>query len=131
MARDSSYYKLDNGRLSQTETELCFLCYYTVMNVIALRALREFWMMYPEAENVLRDWNKLARSVDPNHFAALKMTFGSVDIARAKDETVIFIFDLGGNKYRVVTRIDFEYRVLFILFVFTPRNVTYAGVYFI
>ncbi len=94
------------------------------MNVIALRSLREFWMIYPEAESVLRDWNKLARSVDPNHFAALKMTFGSVDIARAKDDTIIFIFDVGGNKYRIVTRIDFEYRVLFILFVFTHTEYT-------
>ncbi len=94
------------------------------MNVIALRSLREFWEVYPEAENVLRDWNKLARSVNPNHFADLKTTFGSVDLARAKDDMVVFIFDVGGNKYRVVARIDFEYRVLFILFVFTHSEYT-------
>lgn len=92
------------------------------MNVIALRTLREFWNMYPEAESVLRDWNKLVRSINPSHFADLKTTFGSVDIARAKDGTIVFIFDVGGNKYRLVTRIDFEYRVMFILYVFSHQD---------
>lgn len=88
------------------------------MNVIALRTLREFWTSYPESETPLRDWNKLARSVNPDNFAELKDTFGSVDFVHTKNETVV-IFDVGGNKYRVITRIDFEYRVLFILFVLT------------
>jgi mRNA interferase HigB len=92
------------------------------VNIIALRTLREFWEVHLEAEEPLRDWNKLARSVNPNNFAELKATFGSVDIARAKDDTLIFIFDLGGNKYRIVTRIDFEYRVLFVLEIFTHKD---------
>lgn len=92
------------------------------MNVIALRTLREFWGVHIEAEELLRDWNKLARSVNPTNYAELKATFGSVDLARAKDDTVIFIFDVGGNNYRVVTRIDFEYHVMFLLEIFTHKD---------
>jgi mRNA interferase HigB len=90
--------------------------------VIAFRTLREFWEVHVEDETALRYWNKLVRSVNPINFAELKATFGSVDLARAKDDTVIFIFDVGGNNYRIFTRIDFEYRVLFILKVLTHRN---------
>jgi mRNA interferase HigB len=89
------------------------------VNVIALRTLRAFWVVYPEAERPLRDWNKLARATDPRHFADLKTTFGGVDTARAKDDTVVFIF---GNKYRLLARIDFEYNVLFILLVLTHKE---------
>jgi mRNA interferase HigB len=102
--------------------DLCFLCYFELMNVIALRTLRAFWEIYPEAESPLRDWNKLARATHPRHFADLKTTFGSVDVARAKDDTVIFIFDVGGNKFRLVARIDFEYNVLFILVVLNHKE---------
>ena len=90
--------------------------------MIALRTLREFWEVYPDAEQTLRDWNKLARSVNPNNFAELKATFGSVDLAKSKDDTLVFIFDVGGNKYRIVTRIDFEYRVMFVLKIFTHKE---------
>jgi mRNA interferase HigB len=102
---------------------LSIYAFYAILlfvNVIALRTLREFWEVH--VEDALRDWNKLARSVNPTNFAELKATFGSVNLARAKDETVIFIFDVGGNNYRIVTRIDFGYRVLFILEVLTHRN---------
>ena len=92
------------------------------MNVIALRTLREFWEVHLEAEEPLRDWNKLARSVNPNNFAELKTTFGSVDLARSEDDTVVFIFDVAGNHYRIVTRIDFEYRVMFVLKIFTHKE---------
>jgi mRNA interferase HigB len=104
---------------------LSFYAFYAILlfvNVIALRTLHEFWEVHVEAEDALRDWNKLARSVNPTNFAELKATFGSVDLARAKDDTVIFIFDVGGNNYRIVTRIDFEYRVLFVLEVLTHQD---------
>jgi mRNA interferase HigB len=35
---------------------------------------------------------------------------------------MVFIFDVGGNKYRIVTRIDFEHRVMFILYVFVHQE---------
>jgi mRNA-degrading endonuclease HigB of HigAB toxin-antitoxin module len=48
-----------------------------------------------------------------------------VDAVRIeKYQVLVFIFDVGGNKYRVVTRLDFEHRIGFILLIFTHDEYT-------
>ena len=89
------------------------------MNVVAYRTVRTFIAAYPESETVMRDWYNALSKLEPQNFAELKALFPSVDAVQQKDGTIAFIFNLGGNKYRVVIRIDFEYKVAFILFVFT------------
>jgi mRNA interferase HigB len=94
------------------------------MNVIAYRTVRAFSEHHPEAEPILRDWYNTFCKLEPDNFAELKAQFPAVDLAHQKIGTTIFIFDVGGNKYRVVTRIDFEYKVSFILYVFTHDEYT-------
>ncbi|MFA6265152.1 MAG: type II toxin-antitoxin system HigB family toxin [Pseudolabrys sp.] len=75
------------------------------MQVLSLKTLREFWTRHPRAETPLRAWYKIvsaARWAKPNE---LKKAFGaSVDFVG--DSRVIF--DIGGNKYRLVTRIAYD-----------------------
>jgi mRNA interferase HigB len=72
------------------------------MQVIARRTLREFWAHYPHAEDPIRAWVAVAAKARWANPAEIKRQFGStVDLVG--DNRVIF--DLGGNKYRLVVHV--------------------------
>ena len=81
------------------------------MQVISRRRLREFWQIYPNAERLLSVWYKIvSRSIwaNPNE---VKGQFGTA-VDSVGDNRAIF--DIGGNKYRLVVRIVYApyYRVM-------------------
>ena len=94
------------------------------MNVIAPRTLRAFSEQYPEAEEPLRDWYNHLRRIEPQNFAELKTHFNSVDAARSKEDLIVFIFDIGGNKYRVVCSINFNSSIAYIKLILTHDEYT-------
>jgi mRNA interferase HigB len=89
------------------------------MQVIARRSLREFWEREPHAEVPLRTWYAI---VDKGAWAGpaeIKAQFGtSVDFVG--DNRVIF--DIGGNKYRLVAHFAYAYQRCLIKFVGTHRE---------
>jgi mRNA interferase HigB len=89
-----------------------------VMRVIAKKALRGFWEKVPEAEAPLAAWHKLASKATWGSFSDLKETFGSADMVKGNK----VIFDVGGNKYRIVALVAFRTKRLFILFVGTHKE---------
>ncbi|CAN5196949.1 type II toxin-antitoxin system HigB family toxin [soil metagenome] len=87
------------------------------MRILSLAALREFWEREHLAEEVLRDFYAKLSKVESQNLAELKMTFPSVDLVGQ-----CYVFNVGGNKYRVITRIHFNRRMVFIRFVLTHRE---------
>jgi mRNA interferase HigB len=88
------------------------------MRIIAKRTLREFWEAHPRnraSKTPLEDWHAQARAADWESPAQLKAQFGDASILR--DNRVVF--NIGGNKYRLVARINYRYRVLYVRFVGT------------
>jgi mRNA interferase HigB len=88
-----------------------------VVRLISNRALREFSATYPQARAPLQGWRRV---VERNHFgnwAALKAVFRTVD--KVGDLTV---FDIGGNKYRLIAYIRFEKQILYVKAVLTHRD---------
>jgi mRNA interferase HigB len=90
------------------------LCHNAIVNVIAPKTLRAFWELHPNAEEPMREWLKLMQKTNFEHFADLKTTFGSADWT-----SPYVIFDVGGNKYRIVVAIHFPTQVAFIKAVLT------------
>ena len=87
------------------------------MNVLAPRTLAAFWAMYPDAEQPLRDWPRQVQRRDYAHFADVKTDFGSADWVAG-----YIVFDIGGNKYRLIVSPDFRLKRLFIKKVLTHRQ---------
>ena len=73
------------------------------MTLIGLPKLTEFWGRHPRARKPLEAWKTLIEKNSFKHFTHLKQTFGTVDYS-APDT----IFDVGGNKYRVVVVVSFQ-----------------------
>ena len=86
------------------------------MQVIAKRTLRRCWERHPRAETSLRAWHAtVSRSqwVGP---ADAKREFGStVDFVGGNR----LIFDIGGNRYRIVVHVSHTYRRVLVKFVGT------------
>lgn len=87
------------------------------MRIVSERKLREFWQQQPEAENAMRQWIKTVRLADWSHFSDVRKTFNHVDIFGACS-----LFDVGGNKYRIIGKIAYGIKVVYIRFVLTHRQ---------
>jgi len=89
------------------------------MRIISRKALRTYWEQHPVAEEVLNDWYRKIKRIDPRNFVELRQTFPSADLYG--DCTV---FNVGGNNYRIIAHIDFEAGLLFIRFVLSHADYT-------
>ncbi|MCH8977904.1 MAG: type II toxin-antitoxin system HigB family toxin [Armatimonadetes bacterium] len=94
------------------------------MHVISRKALRAFWEVaeYMDAEQPLRSWFYEAEHAEWTCFADVKTQYGSADYVG--DGRVVF--NIAGNKYRLVVRFAFEARIAFIRFVGTHEQ--YDGI---
>ena len=76
------------------------------MQAIARRTLKEFWARHPHAEGPIRAWLAIAAKADWASPAEIKRQFGNT-VDFVSDNRVIF--DLGGNKYRLIVHISFAF----------------------
>ncbi|MBO9572690.1 MAG: type II toxin-antitoxin system HigB family toxin [Chitinophagaceae bacterium] len=85
------------------------------MVVISYRTIREFISMFREAEDSLNNWYRIMTKADFHNYNELKSIFGSCDSV-GNDR---YVFNIKGNKYRVISLIQFSIRTVYILFVGT------------
>jgi mRNA interferase HigB len=84
------------------------------MRVITNRRLVEFALLYTDAGTPLQAWRKLMESRSYRGFNDLKTSLGSVDIVGDKH-----VFDIRGNRYRIVCGISYATQLCFIKAVLT------------
>jgi mRNA interferase HigB len=89
------------------------------MQVIALRTLRQFWRKHPQAEGPLRFWYELVTKAEWKGPADVKDLFGTA-VDFVADNRIVF--DIAGNKYRLVVRVSYRFKSLQIKFVGTHRE---------
>jgi mRNA interferase HigB len=86
------------------------------MQVIAKRTLRLFWERHAQAEGPLRSWHAQVTRARWKGPADVKVMFGSM-VDFVADNRVIF--DIGGNKYRLVVHVAYRFKRVLIKFVGT------------
>ena len=89
------------------------------MRVISLKTLKAFWLKHPDAQEPLRLWFKVATAALWPNFMAVRHTFGSADTAKVKSGNTVTIFDIGGNKYRLIAAIHYNTQCVYALRVLT------------
>lgn len=87
------------------------------MKIISNRALRSFATAHPQADVPLQGWRRVIEKNRFTNWAELKAAFNTVD--RVGE---LVVFDIGGNKYRLITYIRFEKQIVYIKAVLTHRN---------
>ena len=79
-----------------------------MFNIIARRTLLAYCKKYPDATTALLEWYYELLKTDFKNFNELKKVYGSASLIG--DDRVIF--NIMGNKYRLLVRMVFEYRVI-------------------
>jgi len=70
-----------------------------------------FARKHPASRKPLQRFVVVVRNAVWPHFPAVRVTFPTADYAPA---TGTLIFNIGGNKYRLIARVDFEEQLLMI-----------------
>jgi len=95
------------------------------VNVISRKKLRQFWESKPERKQhaaAFEMWFKLARRARWHNFQEAKSTFGQTDVATGETGRTATIFDIGGNKYRLIVHVAYAYKRVLIKFVGTHNE---------
>lgn len=88
------------------------------MVVISYGKIREFFEDHANAKDALNNWYRLALKADWANFHEMKGMFNSVDAVGNNR----FVFNIRGNKYRLVALIFFNIRTIYIRFVGTHKG---------
>lgn len=84
------------------------------MHIISMRRLREFWELHPNAERPLRAWFVRVEHVQWRNFAEVRGDFPSADqVGR------LTVFNISGNHFRLIVRIEYEQQKVYIRSVLT------------
>lgn len=85
------------------------------VRIIAKGTLRVFWKRHPNVKGPLEAWHQEVAHADWAAPSAVKAHFRSASVL--PDNRVVF--NLAGNHYRLVVKINYPYRVVYIRFVGT------------
>jgi mRNA interferase HigB len=88
------------------------------MRVIAKSTLRKFWEKNPTAKQPLLSWHKAAQIAKWKNMAEIKEKFRSASIIN----TTRVVFNIGGNKYRLICIVRLDKQVIFVRFIGTHKE---------
>jgi mRNA interferase HigB len=90
------------------------------MHVIKRKTLVEFYQQpgHEDAKGALEAWYYEAKHAQWASPAEIKALYGSASILK-KNRVV---FDIAGNKYRLIVRINYESKTVFVRFIGTHRE---------
>ena len=85
------------------------------MRVIAKKTIKKFWINYSDCEQQLKTWYQEATDSSWKSPADIKRLYPSASILA--DNRVVF--NIKGNTYRIVVRINYDYSIIWIRFIGT------------
>lgn len=87
------------------------------MHVITRKRLNDFATSHPHARSALAQWYSLIRKTRFQNFVHLRQTFPAADIVGK-----FTVFDIGGNKVRLIAAIHYNRGKLYIRHVLTHEE---------
>ena len=92
------------------------------MHVISRKALLDFAKAHPDAAETLDNWYRRVKKATWQNLADVRRDYPHADlVARCT------VFNVGGNKYRLITKIKYEKATVFVRAVLTHRVYSKGG----
>ena len=85
------------------------------MVIVAKKKINEYATQHAQATEALNEWYLKTKNADWSCLADVKNTFNSVDYVGNDN----YVFNIKGNQYRLIARIIFTVRTVFIRFIGT------------
>ena len=86
--------------------------------MIALRTLRSFWASHPDAVEPLQAWHDGVRAEQWRTAADALLQFPHVSVLNDRR----LVFSIGGNKYRLVVKVHYKTKTVFVRFIGTHAD---------
>jgi len=87
------------------------------MRIISRSALRKFWEIHADAESSLLVWYERVISNSFETFVQVREMFPAADLVGN-----FIVFNIGGNKYRLISYLDYKSQIIFIRAVLTHAD---------
>jgi mRNA interferase HigB len=87
------------------------------LRVISKKRLREFWEQNSDAETPLRVWYSISKRATWKNLAETKRDFPSADLAGK-----CTVFNIKGNDYRLIVKIEYAKQTIFIKHVLSHKE---------
>ena len=100
------YFEIQNNSLIFVATD---------MRIFTEQTLKEYIGEHPDARVALQEWVSIVKRSEWTCFADVRQTFGTVDAVGNQH----FVFNIKGNRYRLVVVIKFTIRFVYIRFIGT------------
>ncbi len=84
------------------------------MHIITQKRLQEFFEKYPDSQTSLEIWYNRTKVANWHNFLELTQVFPSADQVKN-----LIVFNIGGNKYRLIPFVDLTYKKVFIRSILT------------
>jgi mRNA interferase HigB len=88
------------------------------MRIISRKKLRDFWQHYPDARSNLEAWYADAKQANWQTPTSIKNTYCNTSFV-ANNRVV---FNISGNKYRLVVAVQYEYGLVYVRFIGTHQE---------
>lgn len=85
------------------------------MRVIARKALREFWEKHKDVESALKSWYSEVEKSSWETPNSIKKDYPSASVLNNNR----IVFNIKGNKYRLIVKINYEFKIVWIRFIGT------------
>ena len=88
------------------------------MRIVKRRTLVDFYSLHKETKSQLEAWYYEAKNSNWNNPAEIKEKYGTASIIGGNK----VVFNIKGNKYRLVTKVNYRMKTVFIKFIGTHKE---------
>src|SRR5438552_464220 len=85
------------------------------MRIITRKRLRESARQFPDAAEPLRKWERVVREAKWHNLQDVRCIYRHADAVTVGSERVVTVFNIGGNKYRLIAAIHYNTQRVYIL----------------
>ena len=88
------------------------------MRIISRKKIRKFWEKHSDARSALESWYADAKQANWKTPSDIKNVYKNASFVAANR----VVFNIKGNKYRLVAAVQFEYGIVYIRFIGTHKE---------
>jgi len=85
------------------------------MRIIAVKYLRDFWLLHPDAEQPLKAWADEVRKASWQHPHDVKQQYRTASILKNRR----IVFNIKGNDYRLIVAVAYQFGAVYVKFIGT------------
>ena len=89
------------------------------MRIIAEGTIKDWAVQYPDAAAWLRNWVKFVRGAHWTSLRVVRLAYPHADGVEVDSGRIATVFNVSGNKYRLIVKVNYPAQVVFICFLGT------------